>query len=348
MQSMTASAHNALTNAHEQAGRHALALEHIREYYTISGEIHTEEVKQKLYQMEATKQIEIERLRNGELKSALNQLEAAHRELKQTQAQLVHAGKMAGIGQLTAGIAHEINNPINFVVSSIRPLTRNIQAVSRIIESLLADDPGTPEQRFEQLREMAVEEEMPEIIEEIEALLGGIQSGAERTAGIVAKLRTFSRLDESDLKQTDLHEGLESTLTLLGGKLGDRIALCREYGALPPVDCYPGQINQLFMNLLTNAVEAIDGAGEIIISTSTDGTTVEVAVCDTGRGIAPENLERIFDPFFTTKDVGEGTGLGLAISYGIVRKHGGEIGVSSSVGSGSTFRVRLPVLGKEL
>jgi signal transduction histidine kinase len=320
-----------LSRSYEALGDHAAALESLKRSYAIRKEIESEEAHRRLRQIEsdreielARKEAEIERLRNVELAQAHASLQQAHEELKSAQAQLVHAGKMASLGQLTAGIAHEINNPTNFVRNSVAPLRRDIE---QLVDPSLS------------------EADRDEIVAEIYALLRGIEDGASRTAEIVRGLRTFSRLDEDERKEVDIAEGIESTLSLLGSQLGERITVHRRFADIPAVPCYPGQINQVFMNLIANAIDAIDGRGEITVATSVDGSDVIVEVSDTGSGIAPEHRERIFEPFFTTKDVGAGQGLGLSISHGIVAKHGGRIEVESARGSGSTFRVVMPLAG---
>lgn len=296
----------------------------------------------------AQKEAEIERLRNVELaeaharlQRAHDELERAHAELKYAQAQLVHAEKMASLGQLTAGIAHEINNPINFIRTSTAPLRRDLDDVRAALdEALLLIPPHEQDIVRAHLRERDVDD----LRAEIDALLRGIEDGATRTSEIVRGLRTFSRLDEDTIKKTDIHEGIDATLALLHAKLGSGISVVRSYGNIPRIDCLPGQINQVVMNLMTNAIDACDGAGTIEISTSSDSGEVRIAVSDSGSGIAPEHLDRIFEPFFTTKPVGAGQGLGLSIAHGIVERHGGRIDVASST-SGTLMTVVLPMSG---
>jgi signal transduction histidine kinase len=249
----------------------------------------------------------------------------------------VQAEKMASLGQLTAGIAHEINNPINFVSSSVRPLRRNHAAIREALRD------ATSHLSAEDAREFHQQRELEETFEELDQLAASIESGARRTAEIVSGLRSFSRLDEGGLKSVDLHEGLDAAVTILSGSLNQSVELTREYGELPPVECYPGEINQVFMNILTNAIKSIDGSGRITIRTSRVEDGVAVAIADTGVGMTHEVQARIFEPFFTTRDVGEGRGLGLSIAWGIVEKHGGRIEVASAPGEGSTFVVVLPI-----
>jgi two-component system NtrC family sensor kinase len=184
------------------------------------------------------------------------------------------------------------------------------------------------------------------IVKDLPKLISSCEDGARRTRDIVLGLRNFSRLDESQIKQVDVHEGLEATLQLLSGELKNRIKVTKNFGQIPKVECFPSQLNQVFMNVLGNAAQAIDGEGEISITTkSLPGDRVEISIRDTGRGMSKPTLEKIFDPFFTTKSLGSGTGLGLSISYGVIQKHGGEILVSSEVGKGTEFKIILPIKG---
>ncbi len=258
--------------------------------------------------------------RTAQLEDANRELAQAYGELKSAETRLVHSEKMASLGRLVAGVAHEINNPVSFISNSVAPLTHRLQQAAA----------SAPPHTRGALREA-------------EELAGIMARGAARTAAIVKDLRSFSRLGEATRKAVDLHEGLEVTLRLLEPRWREHIAIHRDYGALPPVECDPGQLNQVFMNLLANACDAIAGTGNIWVMTRAEGDTVSVAIRDDGAGIPPAVLGRIFDPFFTTKDVGRGTGLGLAVSHAVVAAHGGRIDVESAPGAGSTFRVRLPV-----
>ena len=260
------------------------------------------------------------RERTAQLEETNRELGQAYGELKGAQSQLVHSEKMASLGRLVAGVAHEINNPVSFISTSIAPLTRRLQQAASI----------APPRTQEALREA-------------EELASVMARGAERTAAIVKDLRSFSRLGEATRKAADLHEGLEVTLRLLEPRWRERITIHRDYGTLPLVECDPAQLNQMFMNLLANACDAIATRGNLWITTRAEGERVHVAIRDDGSGIAPDLLGRIFDPFFTTKDVGAGTGLGLAVSHTVVAAHGGRIDVESAPGAGSTFRVTLPV-----
>jgi signal transduction histidine kinase len=226
---------------------------------------------------------------------------------------------MASLGRLVAGVAHEINNPVSFIATSVVPIRRRLEAAA-------VDSPP----------------EVVKLLREAEEIVGVMARGAARTAAIVRDLRSFSRLGEATRKPVDLHDGLDASLRLLESRWRDRITVHRDYGELPLVECDPAQVNQVFMNLLANACDAIPGAGNVWVTTRAEGDMVAVTVRDDGVGMAPDVVGRIFDPFFTTKDVGSGTGLGLAITHGIVTAHGGRIEVESAPGAGSTFRVLLP------
>lgn len=271
-------------------------------------------------------------------------LQDAMARLVEAQNQLVHSEKMASLGMLTAGIAHEINNPINFVSANVKPLRQDIADLLTVLQTYeeiaAADD---LKHRFARAESVKAQLDFACTLQEIDTLLDGIEEGANRTAAIVRDLRNFSRLDEDDLKPANIHEGLDSTLTLLRRKAGDRIAIVKRYGNVPAIECYPGKLNQVFMNVLSNAIDAIDGTGQIDIETEADGDAVTIRIRDTGCGMSEETMANLFQPFFTTKDVGQGTGLGLSISYGIIEKHKGTIHADSKPGAGTTFTIRLPL-----
>jgi signal transduction histidine kinase len=250
---------------------------------------------------------------------------------------------MASLGRLAAGVAHELNNPAGFIHGNMEILRECAVGIERLLS--VYESASLPPHIAEQVETIKEEIDYENTLTEMRSMITDCHSGAERIRDVVQNLRTFSRLDEAEYKKVALHEGIESTIRLLSRYYSsDRITLHRDYCDLPPVDCYAGQLNQVWMNLLANAAQAIghDG-GEVSIRTRLEGETVTVSVCDTGGGIAPEHLSQIFDPFFTTKPVGEGTGLGLSITYGIVERHGGTITVESRVGSGTTFTVALPI-----
>ncbi|MBP1622978.1 MAG: serine/threonine protein kinase [Acidobacteria bacterium] len=257
-------------------------------------------------------------------------VEARTAELRAAQAQLVQSEKMASLGMLVAGIAHEINTPVGAIHSMHDTLQRAVQKLKSEFGRVCgANEPAT-----------AAIESIMRVIEDGNQV---IASGTSRVIDIVRRLRSFARLDEAELKLADIHEGLEDTLVILGHELKHGVTVKRNYGSIPPFACYPGRLNQVFLNILINARQAITGTGEISITTCRKGAQVFIEIADNGTGIAPEHLGRIFDPGFTTKGVGVGTGLGLAICYQIVRDHDGEINVASELGKGTRFTIALPM-----
>jgi len=269
------------------------------------------------------------------------QLQTAMHELRDTQAQLVHREKMASIGSFVAGIAHEINNPLSFIEGNLHFLRSYTGSLSEAIsdyEALLAAQPEAPA-RIAAIRER---HDLDHLVQDLAAVLDGCADGVSRTTTLVKDLRTFSRLDHAEFSQLDVAQALDSTLNLLRSRLVG-IDVARDYEEVPAVECLPGQINQVLMNLIANAVDAVEPAGRIALRVRHRDDRVVIEVEDDGRGIEAELLERIFDPFVTTKEPGRGTGLGLSISYGIVSRHGGSLTVESEPGRGSTFRVALPV-----
>jgi len=265
-------------------------------------------------------------------------------KLETARHQAMQAEKMASIGQLAAGVAHEINNPIGFVLSNFRSLERYMTAVFGVIaayeaaEPLLADSAA-----LASLRRTKEDAELDFVKEDVKQLLVESGDGLDRVKRIVQDLKDFSRVGENEWQTADLIRGLESTLNVVRNEIKYKADVVKHYGPTPEVECMPSQLNQVFMNLLVNAAHAIAVRGTITIGSGTSGDQVWVAVSDTGSGIAPDVLGRIFDPFFTTKPVGQGTGLGLSLSYSIVRRHAGRIEVESELGVGTTFRVWLPL-----
>lgn len=263
-------------------------------------------------------------------------------ELESLQSQIVQSEKMASIGQLAAGVAHELNNPAGFLYGNMELLGECVRGLER----LLLFYETVPLAGEDAARARAIKDEIDyeRTLEDLRSIVADCRDGAERIRDVVQNLRTFSRLDEAEFKKVDIHEGLDSTIRLLSRYYAPgHIKLARDYGELPPVDCYAGQLNQVWLNLLVNAAHATREGGEVLIITRGEGERVVVTVSDTGCGIAPEHLTRIFDPFFTTKPVGEGTGLGLSVTYSIVERHSGEITIESELGKGTTFTVTLPV-----
>jgi signal transduction histidine kinase len=285
---------------------------------------------------------EVELLRDKSEQAALiSRLEAAHNQLLQSE-------KMASIGQLAAGVAHEINNPIGFVNSNLgtlRGYVEQLLAVLAAFEPVLDIVPDGPaRERIEAAMQAA---ELDYLKSDIVALLEESSDGLARVRRIVQDLKDFSHSDQGEWVYADLHKGLDSTLNVVNNEIKYKARVVKAYGDLPMIRCLPSQLNQVFMNLLVNAAHAIEGQGEIGVRTGVEGVgergSVWVEISDSGVGIPANLLTRIFDPFFTTKPVGKGTGLGLSISYGIVHKHGGQIEISSEVGKGTVFRVSLPI-----
>ncbi|MFK7905046.1 MAG: PAS domain S-box protein [Chitinophagales bacterium] len=278
------------------------------------------------------------------LKQQNGALEDALVTLKNTQVQLVNAEKMASLGQLTAGIAHEINNPINFVSGNVYPLKADFEDMKVVFEKYRAiAKSGNQLEAIEAAEKHASKIDVQYLFEEMQALIDGIEEGANRTRDIVLGLRNFSRLDEDTVKLANIHSGLDATLVILKNETKKSVAIEKEYDdSLEEIECYPGKLNQVFMNLLSNAIQSIEGEGTVTVITENDSDYIKIKVRDTGIGMSEEVQEKIFEPFFTTKEIGKGTGLGLSITYGIIEQHKGKIIVSSELGIGSEFVVILP------
>lgn len=273
----------------------------------------------------------------------------AEEDQKRLKVQLLQTDKMASIGQLAAGVAHEINNPIGFVKSNLNSLQAYVSDILRVLkahevlEASLEASTGEAAACRTAVAEVRKAVGYHALLEDLPPLLEETKEGIERVRGIVQNLKEFSHVDEATRKLADLNRCLQSTLKIVWNELKYKAEVVEEYGSLPEVNCFPQELNQVFLNLLVNAGHAIKERGRITIRTFVRGDEVVVEIGDTGCGIPPDNMPRIFDPFFTTKGVGKGTGLGLSISYGIVQKHQGSIEVESEVGTGTTFRVVLPV-----
>lgn len=263
-----------------------------------------------------------------EMRNLLLSLEKTNKELKATQSQLLQSEKMAALGLLVAGIAHEINTPIGAVISMHDTLVRGLEKLKITLNAVSL--------------EQSTSDSLLKIFEAIDDSNKVMKSGTARVSEIVRRLRSFARLDEAELKTVDIHDGLEDTLTLVHHELKHNIEVVRNFGEIDPIACYPGQLNQVFLNLIVNAKQAIKGNGTITITTGSEGDKVFVKISDTGVGIPKASLAKIFDPGFTTKGVGVGTGLGLSICYQIIQTHRGEIKVDSEIGQGTTFTIVLP------
>lgn len=292
--------------------------------------------------------------RTIELKESNEGLSKALVDLKEAEIQLVESEKMASLGQLTAGIAHEINNPINFVTSNVKPLKRDVDMMVAILEQIeeVSLSEASLADKQAKIAEIKEEYDFDYLKTEIDYLLNGINEGSSRTAEIVKGLRVFSRLDEDDLKRADINEGIESTLVIVNNILGN-VAIEKHYGDLPMVECYPGKLNQVILNILTNGIHAAkakykDAAGgKIVITTSVIGEKVRISLKDNGIGMDETVKKKLFEPFFTTKEVGEGTGLGLSIAYNTIVKHSGTVTVNSAPDEGAEFVIDLPIIHKE-
>jgi signal transduction histidine kinase len=271
--------------------------------------------------------IQLRRLER-EIQNRSEELERTLKMLQETQSQLVHSEKMAALGLLVAGIAHEVNNPVSFAKGSLSNLRRYLGQVREALEK----QPET--------RQVLVQ--FNKLLQDIEQSLNIVKTGLDRTEGIVTDLKTFARKDEQHTKRVDIQEGLEATIKLIQHEILERITLHRDYAIREPVEIIPGQTNQVFMNLLQNAIHAIPEKGDIWIRSWEDGDLVHISIRDSGKGIRKEHIGRIFEPFFTTKEVGQGTGLGLSVSYRIIENHGGKITVSSEEGKGAEFVITLP------
>lgn len=290
--------------------------------------------------------------RTNELQQSNMQLEKTLGDLKDAQIQLVEAEKMASLGQLTAGIAHEINNPINFVKSNIKPLRLDVEDLFEVIsmyEDLKSKENGNLAKHLNEIQQKQEELDIDFIKNEIKMLIKGIEDGAERTAEIVRGLRTFSRLDESELKVANVHDGINSTLVLLRNNMPDFLVIEKDFKSKGNIECFPGKLNQVFMNILNNSIQAIESKKNrnekeyIYISTKdSNDNNILISIKDTGTGMTEEVKHRIFEPFFTTKPVGDGTGLGMAIVFKIIEEHYGKIEVISELGKGSEFILTLP------
>jgi signal transduction histidine kinase len=263
-------------------------------------------------------------------------------ELERLQAQIVHSKKMASLGQLAAGIAHELNNPAGFIYGNMDLLTEYTGRLETVLA--IYDRVALPPDIAAEVLQTKKQISYDALMSELRSMIADCREGAERIRDVVQSLRLFSRLDEAEVKKVDLHESIDSTIRLLSSYYGSsKIHLIREYGDLPAVNCYAGQLNQVWTNLLVNAAQAIKGQGEVRISTRAEGNSVVIVISDNGCGIPADQLHKIFDPFFTTKPVGEGTGLGLSIIYGIIEKHGGSITAESREGLGSSFTISIPI-----
>jgi len=282
------------------------------------------------------------------LKQFTSELEKAYSDLKSTQAKVVQQEKMASIGQLAAGVAHEINNPMGFISSNLGTLGKYIERMSDFIQAKSDAIESMPDKEIaEALRSKRKTLKLDYILEDGRELIKESLDGAERVRTIVKNMKSFSRVDEAECKPADINECIDSTINIVWNELKYKASLIKELGDIPLTGCHPQQINQVIMNLLVNASHAIEERGEITVRTWHENGSIFISISDTGCGMTPEVINRIFEPFYTTKDVGKGTGLGLSITYDIVKSHNGEITVESEPGKGTTFTVRLPIVEGE-
>lgn len=282
----------------------------------------------------------------GELLQANKELKVLNSKLSDAQNKLIQSEKLASIGQLAAGVAHEINNPIGFIFSNFGTLEQYLQDLFEMLNAYEeAESSMQDADALARIRRLREDLDIEYLREDIPNLMRESRDGIQRVRKIVQDLKDFSRVDaRQEWESVDLHHGIDSTLNIVNNEIKYKADVVKQYGDLPEVQCLPSELNQVFMNLLVNAAHAITKErGTITIRTGTEAGEAWVEVTDDGAGIPAENLQRIFDPFFTTKPVGQGTGLGLSLSYGIVQKHGGRMEVTSEVGRGSTFRVTIPV-----
>lgn len=282
--------------------------------------------------------------RNRLLGKEKSEQESLLKKLQEAQDQLLQSEKLASIGQLAAGVAHEINNPVGYVNSNVSSMVDYMSDLFALLEEYAQCEEYLPEQHQQSLKEMKQRIDLEFMKDDVKNLLDESQEGMRRIKKIVQDLKDFAHVREEEWQEADIHSGLDSTLNIVHNELKYKAEVIKEYGNLPLVECIAPQINQVLMNLLVNASHAIEQRGTITIRTGREGDDwVWISISDTGKGIARENLQRIFDPFFTTKPVGQGTGLGLSLSFSIISKHNGKIEVESEVGKGTTFTVRLPV-----
>ena len=283
----------------------------------------------------------------NEIRAKNEELEKNLARIKEMHIQLVMSEKMASLGEITAGVAHEIKNPLNFITGTIEPLKRDISDLLEVLEkyeSVIAD--LHLQEAFYEVDNFKSEIEFDFLLSEIHKLMEGISEGSNRTKEIVKSLGSFSHKGDDKFVMHNIHEGIDSTLILLGNKIKNKITIHKEYGDTPEIECLPDRLNQVFMNILSNAIQAIDENGEIFIKTKSEGSNVIIQIRDSGKGMTDEVQKRVFEPFYTTKGMGKGTGLGLSISYSIVEQHNGKIDISSEPSKGTEFIITLPVQQK--
>ena len=266
-------------------------------------------------------------------------------ELKDAQAMMLHREKMASVGQLAAGVAHEINNPIGFVASNLYTMKKYVSRLQEYVnqQDVLLKENRSDDEITDSLRQLLKKLKIHQIIEDIPDLIDESTDGVERVSAIVKNLKSFSRVNDNESKHACINECLASTLKMVSNELKYKAEIQEEYGEIPEIECNPGELNQVFMNLLVNAGHAIEEKGQITIKTWQEDANIYIKISDTGQGIDPKSLPYIFEPFYTTKEVGKGTGLGLSITHEIVKQHNGNITVESTTGEGTSFTITLPI-----
>jgi PAS domain S-box-containing protein len=292
------------------------------------------------------KNLELEK-RTFELEAEKKRLKEAYVKLNQMQSQLVQSEKLASLGELAAGVAHELNNPISFVNSNLGTLAEYVKEIKKLLEKYektggIIQKNKSEEKLSQEIDELKKQINLDFVLGDFDKIISESQEGTQRVKSIVQNLRDFSHVDKGEFKFADINQGIESTLNIVWNELKYKAEVIKEYGDIPQIKCLSQQLNQVFMNLLVNAAQAITTHGQIKIKTYRKDEDIIIEISDTGEGIPKENISRIFEPFFTTKEVGKGTGLGLSVAYGIIQKHNGKIEVESEVNKGTTFRVILP------
>lgn len=326
----------------------AVAIENVQLYGELEDKVEQRTVQLKAVNWELKKEVRVRQKAEETLQGLYDTLQSEFQERKRLESQLIHAQKMESVGQLAAGIAHEINNPIGYVMSNLGTLAKYVVTFKRLLSHyqqmavLSSSEASQWQGQVEALEAICSPKRLAYIEDDVDKLIQESLGGIERVRDIVKNLRVFSRVDEECVKEADINECIESTLKIVWNELKYKCTVHRNYGDLPLIRCNPGHLNQVFMNLLVNAAQAIEQDGDITIETRLQGSDVIIEIGDTGAGIASEHLSQIFNPFFTTKPVGMGTGLGLSISYDIIQQHRGDITVNSQPGQ-TVFTITLPI-----
>ncbi len=334
-------------NSQDEVGTLATSLNQLVEWvesYTKELEIARQNLEQRVE--ERTQELELSRQTlEQRVERRTQELQKILQDLKETQGQLIQTEKMSSLGEMVAGIAHEVNNPVNFIYGNIKYANDYLQDLLILIKLYQQEYPEPSWIICEKIEEM----DLNFIAKDLSSLLSSMKMGAQRIREIVLSLRNFSRLDESDMKEVNIHEGIDNTLLILNHRINQEIAIVKNYGKLPLIECYPAQLNQAFMNIISNAIDVLieqknNSNKQITIDTvKLDDSYIRVGIKDNGSGITPEIKNKLFNPFFTTKPVGKGTGLGLSICYQIINKHQGKIEVISEIAKGAEFIIFLPI-----